>query len=104
MECFVYILRLVAGGGLYVGHTGDLTRRLAQHNDPHAKSYTGKRGPWAVAYSEVCPDRSTAMARERFLKSCAGAHEKKMLAGLITGVERPEGQVSGSSRSEAKVP
>ena len=84
MECFVYILRSLGDGSLYVGHTSDLTRRLAQHNDPHAKSYTAKRGPWALAYSEACPDRSTAMARETFLKSCAGAHEKKTLAGPVS--------------------
>ena len=82
MGFVVYILRSNNDSSLYVGHTNDLGRRLVQHNDPLEKSYTAKRGPWELAHSEEHPDRSTAMNRERYLKSHAGAHEKKQLASV----------------------
>ena len=80
MGFVVYILRSKKDGSLYVGHTNDLARRLAEHNNPLGKSYTAKRGPWELVHSEDHPDRSTAMNREHYLKSHAGAHEKKQLA------------------------
>ena len=60
----------------------DLLRRVAEHNDGRKNTYTAKRGPWKVTHVEHHRTRSTAMARERYLKSCAGAHEKRRLAGL----------------------
>ena len=81
MGSVVYILRSLQDGSLYVGHTNDLQRRIEQHNNPNGKSYTAKRGPWELAYVEEQPTRAEAMARERFLKSCAGSQEKKHLAG-----------------------
>jgi len=80
--CFVYILRSLRTGALYVGHTKDLQRRLMQHNNTGSKSYTAKRGTWELTHAEEHPDRRSAMARERQLKSCAGAPEKRALAGV----------------------
>jgi len=81
MDYVVYILRSQRDGSLYVGQTNNLERRLAQHNRVTAKSYTAKRGPWTLAYAEQHPTRAEAADRERFLKSTAGAHEKRRLAG-----------------------
>jgi predicted GIY-YIG superfamily endonuclease len=83
MGLIVYILRSQRDGSLYVGHTSNLPRRLEQHNNPYGKSYTAKRGPWQLVHAEEHANRSTAMARERFLKSHAGAQEKKRLAGVL---------------------
>ena len=80
MGYIVYILQSARDGSLYVGHTNDLARRLRQHNGPGGKGYTAKRGPWALVHCEAHPDRSAAMARERFLKSVSGSQEKKRLA------------------------
>ena len=79
---FVYILRSCRTGALYIGHTNDLQRRLNQHNNAESKSYTAKRGPWELAHAEEHPDRRSAMTREKYLKSCAGAPEKRALAGI----------------------
>jgi putative endonuclease len=79
---YVYILRSLKDSSLYVGQTRNVQQRLARHNDPREKSYTSKRGPWELAYSEEHPNRSSAVQRETFLKSCAGAYEKRTLAGL----------------------
>ncbi|KKK97321.1 hypothetical protein LCGC14_2653940 [marine sediment metagenome] len=80
MGFVVYILRSERDGSLYVGHTNDLSRRLDQHSNPHGKGYAAKRGPWTLCHREEHPDRSSAARRERYLKSHAGAHEKKLLA------------------------
>ena len=79
---WVYILRSENTGGLYVGHTEDLSRRVERHNDGTACRYTRGRGPWVLTYSEPHPTRADAMARERYLKSAAGSREKKRLAGV----------------------
>ena len=80
MEYSVYILRSRKNGTLYVGHTNNLVRRILQHNAGCKKTYTAARGPWDVIYYEVYTTRSEAVRRELFLKSHAGAHEKKTLA------------------------
>ena len=83
MAFYVYIIQSQKDDSLYVGHTNNLEKRLSQHNNPDGKSYTAKRGPWKLKHKEVFSTRSEAMQREKFLKSHAGAHEKKVLAGII---------------------
>jgi putative endonuclease len=64
-------------GRFYIGHTEDLERRLAQHNDPAGKSHLGKfthkTGPWKLVWSEHHPTRSDAMQREREIKAWKSA-------------------------------
>ncbi len=76
-------------GKFYVGHTDDLQRRLAEHNDPErAKSkYTRKHGPWTLVWSEEHADRSSAMRRERFIKSRKSA---AWIRGYLLGRASPD--------------
>ena len=56
----------------YVGHTDDLPKRIAQHNDPKytLTTYTKKhKGPWLLVYSETFSTRADAMKREREIKA-----------------------------------
>ena len=76
----VYILRSLRNGKLYVGHTDDVRRRLAEHNSGRGGRFTRQQGPWELLHSEPHPDRSSAARRERYLKSVAGWREKKALA------------------------
>ena len=72
MPYYIYILRNEESGTLYTGHTSDLTKRLARHNDKSriTKRYTKKyEGNWALMYSEEYATRSEAMQRESFLKT-----------------------------------
>ncbi len=80
MAYCVYILRSLNSGRLYVGQTDNLDRRLAEHNEGRGGRYTRYAGPWELAYSEEHPDRTSAVRRERHLKSVSGSREKKMLA------------------------
>jgi len=72
---WVYILENPAGH-FYVGHTANLQERLANHNriDCTRGKFTRKNGPWKLLWSEEHPTRSSAMARERHIKSMKSAH------------------------------
>jgi predicted GIY-YIG superfamily endonuclease len=77
----VYVLRSQYNGGLYIGMTCDLKRRLHEHNRGYNKSTKGK-GPFDLLWSEQFPDREHARAREKYLKSVAGREWiKKTLVG-----------------------
>ena len=68
----VYIIESVTTGGLYVGQTSDLARRLKEHNDPSHKpgKYTSRQqGPWELVYSEGFDNQSEAMKREKYIKA-----------------------------------
>ena len=67
MAFFVYILKSETTGGIYIGHTSDLERRLKEHNNPLAgkRRYTRKhKGPWHLIHFEEKKSRSEAMKRE----------------------------------------
>jgi putative endonuclease len=66
----VYVLRDEAGN-LYKGMTINLRRRLSEHRRGHTKSTKKLKNP-LVVYSEELPDRESARAREKYLKSAAG--------------------------------
>ncbi len=71
---YVYVIQNQRGE-IYIGHTSDLERRLAQHNDPdyrgtlHTKRHPG---PWRLVRQESFATRREAMERERQLKSSRG--------------------------------
>jgi putative endonuclease len=73
--CFhVYILEKPTGR-LNVGHTDDLSARLENHNrdGPTLGKFTRKNGPWKLVWSELHATRSSAMLREREIKSWKSA-------------------------------
>jgi putative endonuclease len=76
---YVYILRSLKTKKLYIGQTGDLDRRLKEHNTGWGGRYTRQNGPWMLVYSEDHPNRASAVKRERYLKSSRGSQEKKKL-------------------------
>ena len=67
----VYVLRSETDGGLYVGLTGNLDRRLKQHNRGHERS-TKSRRPFVLLLSEHFESRAEARAREQYYKSGSG--------------------------------
>jgi putative endonuclease len=78
-------------GRLYIGHTGNLQRRLNQHNSPEEKSHLGKHthknGPWRLLGSESHPTRSVAMQREREIKSWKSpAKVRAWLSSSVAGL------------------
>ena len=62
MPFFVYVL-LNRQGKTYVGQTGDLPRRLSQHNDPNCRMtlHTKRHpGPWRLLHLEEFSDKETS--------------------------------------------
>jgi putative endonuclease len=77
---YLYILRSLRTGRLYVGATDDPERRLREHNRGWSKSTEAWR-PWVLAHCESHPDVSAARRREWHLKCTpAGGKEKRSLA------------------------
>ena len=65
---YVYILRSESRHRYYIGSTGNLDRRIHQHNSPH-RGYTSVGGPWKLIHSEVYETKAEALKRERYHKS-----------------------------------
>ena len=78
---FVYVLKSLSDGMHYVGMTGkNIGERLDRHNRGEYRFTKGHR-PWKVVYQEAVYARSSAVKRERYLKSGVGRHELKKLVG-----------------------
>jgi len=75
---YCYILQC-ADGTFYTGWTIDPERRLKQHNRGTGSRYTRSRRPVVMVYLELQPDRSTAMKRERAIKSLSRESKKKLI-------------------------
>ncbi|MEI6267224.1 MAG: GIY-YIG nuclease family protein [bacterium] len=72
---YVYAIYNKEHDKIYVGQTNNIQRRLLQHNSKvlNKGHYTSKfSGPWEIFYQEGVDDRSTAIAREKGLKSHQG--------------------------------
>lgn len=71
----VYILKSLLDGNHYVGMSGNVKKRLSQHNGGAVRS-TKSRKPLVLLHAENFATRSEAREREKFLKSYKGAGEK----------------------------
>ena len=67
---WVYVMENPRGEP-YIGHTDNLTRRMAEHNSEEkiGTKYTHKHGPCKMVWSEEHSGRASAMARERAIKA-----------------------------------
>jgi putative endonuclease len=80
----VYVLENEVGK-FYIGHTDDLAVRLVNHNrtDKVSGKFTRKNGPWRLVWSEPHDTRSSAVIRERQIKSMKSS--KWIRATLLNG-------------------
>jgi putative endonuclease len=68
MKYFVYILRSLKDGKLYIGQTNNLDHRIQRHNSGKVNA-TKYRRPLELVYREIFGSRSEAMKREKYFKS-----------------------------------
>ncbi len=68
---YVYVLKSKKDGNFYVGCTGNLRKRLAEHNNGDVLS-TRYRVPFELMYYEASRSKSDALHREKYLKSTYG--------------------------------
>ncbi len=81
MLYYVYILESLKNGRHYVGSTGNLLRRLTEHNEGKVKS-TKPFTPWKIIYTEEYSSKTEALRRERKIKSYKGGIAfKKLISG-----------------------
>jgi len=77
---FVYILRSIPKGTLYVGTTRDMQKRVREHNAGRNRS-TAPHRPYELVHVEGFKELGQARQREWYLKCTpAGGKEKKALA------------------------
>lgn len=81
---FLYVLRSCATNRYYVGVTGDLAIRLAQHNSAeiNPSRWTRSRGPWELVFQKEYAETRSAIRAERYVKKMKSA---KFLEKLISG-------------------
>jgi predicted GIY-YIG superfamily endonuclease len=80
MSFWVYILEC-ADGSFYTGHTDNLEKRLAEHEQNLFPCYTSKRLPVKLVFYSEFHTRDDAFLRERQIKGWS--HRKKQ--ALIKG-------------------
>lgn len=70
MFCYVYVLKN-RDGKLYIGSTGNLVKRVKEHNRGLNISTRPYR-PWQLIYYEACLNFDDAKRRESYLKTNQG--------------------------------
>jgi len=68
---WVYVLESLKDNKRYVGFTGNLKKRIKDHNDGNVFS-TKFRRPLKLIYAEICLNLEDAVRRERYLKTTGG--------------------------------
>jgi putative endonuclease len=80
MSYHVYALYSASLDMLYIGQTNDLQKRLHDHHHGYSK-FTSRAKDWVLVYNEEVINRSSAMRRERQLKSFRG---REFLRSLVS--------------------
>jgi len=70
----VYVLKSLVNGKLYTGYTGNIEKRLKQHNQGHGGRFTKLNKPFELVYKEDFDDKYVAQKRERELKTNKGRY------------------------------
>jgi putative endonuclease len=80
---YAYILRSESfPSQIYVGSTGDLRRRLAEHNSGKS-THTNKFKPWELMIYVAFQEQRAAEKFERYLKSGSGFARRHLLRSEI---------------------
>ena len=68
---YTYVIQSKKDDKFYTGCTGNLKKRLAEHNNRAVLS-TKNRRPFELIYYEACINKEDAYRRERYLKTGKG--------------------------------
>ena len=101
MSFWVYILRC-ADNSYYTGHTDNLEERLAKHQAGEFGGYTSTRLPVELLFSEECPTREEALARERQIKGWGRKKKQALMRGDWAEVSRLARPSTGSGRTAGR--
>ena len=76
---YVYILTNWNRQVLYVGVTNDLAKRLYEHKNANADSFTGRYGVDKLVYFETTESIRAAIAREKQIKAYRRAKKNLLI-------------------------
>jgi putative endonuclease len=76
---YVYAIKSKERNYIYVGMTGNVERRVTQHQNGYETTTKAYR-PFTLIYTEEFEDRISARKREKYLKTAAG---KRFLRSLL---------------------
>ena len=68
---YTYVIKSKKDDNLYVGFTGDLRKRVAEHNRGLVEA-TKSRRPLELVYYEACLNENKALRREKYFKTGFG--------------------------------
>jgi len=88
----VYVLQSANDGGLYIGFTTNLMRRLEEHNSSTSAA-TACRRPFELIFCEYYRSKPDALRREVYLKTSSGRRALKLM--LQESLPRPPSSLSG---------
>jgi putative endonuclease len=69
MRYFVYILISTKCDKYYIGYSGELEKRIYEHNHKKGGKFSKTCSPWELVYKEGFASRGEALRREREIKS-----------------------------------
>ena len=100
---FCYILYPQKLDKYYIGQTSNIDARIARHNSSK-KGFTSTGKPWVLVYSEKFHDKSSALKREKQLKSWKSRKDIERLIQI--GSEHPgeTGRAGGSPEDSGSPP
>jgi len=81
---YVYILASESGT-LYIGITSDLVKRIWEHKNDQAESFTKKYGCKKLIYYEQFQDAENAILREKQLKKWTRKKKEKLIKQMNPG-------------------
>jgi len=82
---YVYVIYNKDRNKIYIGQTGNLKSRVAEHNKKRGNHYTAKfEGEWILIYKESLATRTEALKREKQLKSHQGREYLKQFTPSTT--------------------
>jgi len=69
---YVYILQSLKNYRLYTGRSGDLKRRVSEHNSRRGGKYSKKNAPYRLIFYEAYLNKKDACNAEDFFKTGYG--------------------------------
>ena len=78
----VYILTNTSNKVMYVGVTGNLERRLAQHKEKSVSGFTAKYRIDRLVYYELTSDVLSAIAREKDVKKWRREKKNRLVESI----------------------
>ena len=77
---YVYILASRPGGAIYVGVTGNLVKRVAEHKNGQVPGHTKRYGIDKLVHFEAYDDIRAALQREKNIKHWPRAYKTRLIS------------------------